>query len=70
MRFPLALAARGLVSKRKAMQFIQFIEATGWPQGFLNRFRLRPLTWLYNRYRRTWMRRHEAAMIALKSHSR
>lgn len=57
--FPIGLAASGMLSRRRASEFVRFLENTGWPQGFLNYYRLRPLCRLYNGYSSARARRRE-----------
>lgn len=47
-RFPIKLALKGVLSKNGAKEFLSYLEETGWPQGYLNLYWLRPLRRLYN----------------------
>lgn len=48
-RFPYGLAVLGLVSRARRSAFVRFLDATGWPQGFLRYHGLGPLCRVYNR---------------------
>ncbi len=48
-RFPYGLAALGLVSRAQRSALVRFLDATGWPQGFLRYHGLGLLCRVYNR---------------------